>query len=61
MKHSMFNSLPLLLRLLNNRTDPKLILKYRDVYICDLFILNDHIEFRRYADNTNPFVYEENF
>ena len=33
----MFNTLPLLLRLLNYRTDPKLRLKSRDVYICDFF------------------------
>ena len=32
-----------------------------DVYICDLFILNDHFEFRSYADDTNPFVYGEKF
>ena len=41
--------------------DPKLRLKFKDVYIYDLFILNDHLEFGRYADDTNSFVYGENF
>ena len=31
------------------------------IYICDLFILSDHLEFRSYADDTTPFVYGENF
>ena len=31
------------------------------IYICDLLILNDHLEFGSYADDTAPFVYEENF
>ena len=31
------------------------------IYICDLFILNDHLEFGSYADDTTPFVYGENF
>ena len=31
------------------------------VYICDLFILNDHLEFGSYADDTTSFVYGENF
>ena len=31
------------------------------IYICDLFILNDHLAFGRYADDTTPFVYGENF
>ena len=30
-------------------------------YICDLFILNDHLKFGSYADDTTPFVYWENF
>ena len=61
MKHSIFNTLPLLLGLLNNRKDPKLRLKSRDVYICDFFVLNDHLEFGSYADDTNLFLYGENF
>ena len=31
------------------------------IYICNLFIINDHIGFGSYADGTTPFVYEENF
>ena len=31
------------------------------IYICNLFILNDHLEFGRYADDTTPFVYGKNF
>ena len=31
------------------------------IYICDLFILNDHLEFESYADDTTPFVYGGNF
>ena len=31
------------------------------IYICDLFILSDHLEFGSYADDTTPFVYGENF
>ena len=30
------------------------------IYLCDLFILNDHLEFGSYADNPTPFAYEEN-
>ena len=30
------------------------------IYICDLFILNDHLEFGSYADNPTLFAYEEN-
>ena len=30
------------------------------IYICDLFILNDNLEFGSYADDTTPFIYEEN-
>ena len=31
------------------------------IYICDLFILNNHLQFGSYADDTTPFVYGENF
>ena len=31
------------------------------IYIYDLFILNDHLEFGSYSDDTTPFVYGENF
>ena len=31
------------------------------IYICDLFILNDHLELGSYADDTTPFVYWEYF
>ena len=32
------------------------------IYICDLFILNDGLEFGRYANDTTPFVvYGENW
>ena len=31
------------------------------IYICDLFILNDHLEIGSHADDTTPFVYGENF
>ena len=30
------------------------------IYICHLFILNNHLEFGSYADDTTPFVYGEN-
>ena len=30
------------------------------IYICDLFILNDNLEFGSYADDTTPFIYGEN-
>ena len=31
------------------------------IYICNLFIPNDHLEFESYVDATTPFVYGENF
>ena len=31
------------------------------ICICDLFILNDHLEFGNYADDSTPFAYGENF
>ena len=31
------------------------------IYICDLFILNDDLEFGSYADDTIPFVYGQKF
>ena len=31
------------------------------IYNCNLFILNDHLEFKSYADDTTTFVYGENF
>ena len=31
------------------------------IYICDLFILDDHHEFGSYADDTTPLAYGENF
>ena len=30
------------------------------IYVCDLFILNDHLEFESYVDDTIPSVYGEN-
>ena len=30
------------------------------VYICDLFILNDHLEFGSYVDDTTASAYENN-
>ena len=31
------------------------------IYICDLLILNDNLEFGSYADDTTPFVYGKHF
>ena len=31
------------------------------IYICNFFILNDHLEFGNYTDDTTPFVFGENF
>ena len=31
------------------------------IYICDLFVLNNHLEFGSYADDTTSFVYGKNF
>ena len=31
------------------------------IYICDLFIFIDHLEFGSYADDTTPFVYGKYF
>ena len=31
------------------------------IYVCNLFIINNHLGFVSYADNTTRFVYEENF
>ena len=31
------------------------------ILICNLFILNDHLEFGSYADDTTSFVYGGNF
>ena len=31
------------------------------IYICDLFVLNNHLEFGSYADDTTSFVYGEIF
>ena len=31
------------------------------IYICDLIILTDHLEFGSYTDDSTPFVHSENF
>ena len=31
------------------------------MYICNLFFLNDNIEFESYTDDTIPFIHGENF